>query len=63
MTSNGTSGVRPRPTTAVIFVAAMLVGVMTYTGDLSYTPAVVALLLLAVGLDRYTTAGPGLSGA
>jgi hypothetical protein len=56
VTSNGKSRVRPRPTTVVIFVAAMLVGVMAYSGDLRYTPAVVALLLLAVGLDRHSTA-------
>jgi len=37
----------------VIFVAAMFVGVMAYTGELGYTPLVLALLLIAVGIGRY----------
>jgi ABC-type polysaccharide/polyol phosphate export permease len=38
---------------AVIFIAAMIVGVMAYTGDLVYTPVVLVLLLIAVGIGRY----------
>ncbi len=37
----------------VIFIAAMLVGIMAYTGDLIYTPVVLVLLLIAVGIGRY----------
>jgi ABC-type polysaccharide/polyol phosphate export permease len=37
----------------VIFIAAMFVGVMAYTGELGYTPLVVVLLLIAVGIGRY----------
>ncbi len=37
----------------LIFIAAMVVGVMAYTGELGYTPVVLLLLLLAVGVDRY----------
>ena len=37
----------------VIFIAAMLVGIMAYTGDLVYTPVVLVLLLIAVGIGRY----------
>jgi fatty-acid desaturase len=37
----------------VIFVAAMFVGVMAYTGELVYTPLVLVLLLIAVGIGRY----------
>jgi len=37
----------------VIFIAAMLVGIMAYTGELVYTPIVLALLLIAVGIGKY----------
>jgi ABC-type polysaccharide/polyol phosphate export permease len=37
----------------VIFIAAMFVGVMAYAGDLVYTPLVLVLLLIAVGIGRY----------
>ena len=37
----------------VIFIAAMIVGIMAYTGDLVYTPVVLVLLLIAVGIGRY----------
>jgi fatty-acid desaturase len=37
----------------VIFIAAMFVGIMAYTGELVYTPVVLALLLIAVGIGRY----------
>lgn len=37
----------------VIFIAAMFVGAMAYTGDLSYTPIVLVLLLIAVGIGKY----------
>jgi fatty-acid desaturase len=37
----------------VIFIAAMLVGIMAYTGELVYTPVVLVLLLLAVGIGKY----------
>jgi fatty-acid desaturase len=37
----------------VVFVAAMFVGVMAYTGELVYTPLVLVLLLIAVGIGRY----------
>jgi hypothetical protein len=42
-----------RSKNVVIFVAAMFVGVMAYTGELVYTPVVALLLLLAVGIDRF----------
>jgi uncharacterized membrane protein len=37
----------------VIFVAAMFVGIMAYTGELIYTPLVLVLLLIAVGIGKY----------
>ena len=37
----------------VIFIAAMFVGVMAYTGELGYTPLVLVLLLIAVGIGKY----------
>jgi hypothetical protein len=37
----------------VIFIAAMFVGIMAYTGELGYTPLVLVLLLIAAGIDRY----------
>ncbi|WP_158293566.1 MULTISPECIES: hypothetical protein [unclassified Halorubrum] len=37
----------------VIFIAAMIVGIMAYTGDLVYTPVVLVLLVIAVGVGRY----------
>ena len=37
----------------VIFIATMIVGIMAYTGDLVYTPVVLVLLLIAVGIGRY----------
>lgn len=37
----------------VIFVAAMVVGVMAYTGELGYTPVVLVLLLIAVAIGKY----------
>jgi ABC-type polysaccharide/polyol phosphate export permease len=37
----------------VIFIAAMFVGIMAYTGELVYTPLVLVLLLIAVGIGRY----------
>jgi hypothetical protein len=46
-----------RLTYPVVFVAAMVVGVMAYEGTLAYTPLVLGLLVLAVGLDRYGSAG------
>lgn len=46
---------RPRSKNVVIFIAAMFVGVMAYTGELVYTPVVVLLLLLAVGIDRFSS--------
>jgi hypothetical protein len=42
-----------RSKNAVVFVAAMIVGVMAYTGELVYTPVVVVLLLLAVGIGKF----------
>jgi fatty-acid desaturase len=37
----------------VIFIAAMFVGTMAYTGELVYTPLVLVLLLIAVGIGQY----------
>jgi ABC-type polysaccharide/polyol phosphate export permease len=37
----------------VIFIAAMFVGIMSYTGELIYTPLVLMLLLIAVGIGKY----------
>ena len=37
----------------VIFIAAMFVGIMAYTGDPRYTPIVLLLLLFAAGIDKY----------
>ena len=37
----------------VTFIAAMIVGIMAYTGDLIYTPVVLVLLLIAVGIGWY----------
>jgi len=37
----------------VIFIAAMIVGIMAYTGELVYTSVVLVLLLIAVGIGRY----------
>jgi uncharacterized membrane protein len=37
----------------VLFIAAMFVGIMAYTGELVYTPLVIVLLLIAVGIGRY----------
>jgi fatty-acid desaturase len=37
----------------VIFIAAMFVGIMAYTGELGYTPLVLVLLLIAAGIGRY----------
>jgi fatty-acid desaturase len=37
----------------VIFIAAMVVGIMAYTGELVYTPLVLVLLLIAVGIGQY----------
>jgi fatty-acid desaturase len=37
----------------IIFIAAMFVGIMAYTGELVYTTVVLVLLLLAVGIGRY----------
>ena len=31
----------------------MIVGIMAYTGDLIYTPVVLVLLVIAVGIGRY----------
>ncbi|WP_159435751.1 hypothetical protein [Halobaculum gomorrense] len=45
--------VNDRWTNVVIFIAAMIVGIMAYTGDLVYTPVVLVLLLIAVGIGRY----------
>jgi hypothetical protein len=39
--------------TVVVFIAAMIVGIMAYTGELVYTPLVLVLLAIAVGIDRY----------
>jgi len=40
-------------TNVVVFIAAMVVGVMAYSGDLAYTPLVLLLVVLAVGIDKY----------
>jgi ABC-type polysaccharide/polyol phosphate export permease len=45
--------VNARSKNVVIFIAAMFVGIMAYTGELGYTPLVIALLLIAVGIGRY----------
>jgi hypothetical protein len=37
----------------VIFIAAMFVGIMAYTGELGYTPLVLVLLLIAAGINWY----------
>ena len=37
----------------IVFVAAAFVGAMAYTGELVYTPVVLALLVLAVGIEKY----------
>ena len=37
----------------VIFIAAMFVGVMAYTGELGYIPLVLILLLIVVAIGRY----------
>jgi uncharacterized membrane protein len=37
----------------VLFIAAMFVGIMAYTGELVYTPLVIVLLLIAVGIGWY----------
>jgi hypothetical protein len=50
--TNVVSRLTGRYTTAILFVAGLVVGVMAYTGDLRYTPIVLALLVLAVVLDR-----------
>jgi len=42
-----------RSKNAVIFIAAMLVGIMAYTGELGYTPVVLVLLLIAVVIGKY----------
>ena len=55
MYMNGTvqRRVNTRWKNVVIFIAAMFVGIMAYTGDLVYTPVVLVLLLIAVGIGRY----------
>jgi ABC-type polysaccharide/polyol phosphate export permease len=45
--------VNTRWKSVVIFIAAMFVGAMAYTGDLSYAPIVLVLLLIAVGIGKY----------
>jgi ABC-type polysaccharide/polyol phosphate export permease len=45
--------VNARRKNVVIFIAAMFVGIMAYTGELVYTPLVLVLLLIAVGIGRY----------
>jgi len=45
--------VSARSKNVVLFIAAMFVGIMAYTGELVYTPVVLVLLLLAVGIDKY----------
>ncbi|MBS3761451.1 MAG: hypothetical protein KGY43_08290 [Halodesulfurarchaeum sp.] len=42
-----------RSKNVVIFIAAMLVGIMAYTGELGYTPVVLVLLLIAVVIGKY----------
>jgi len=42
-----------RSKNAVIFIAAMLVGIMAYTGELGYTPVVLILLLIAAVIGKY----------
>ena len=37
----------------IIFITSMIVGIMAYTGDLIYTPVVLVLLVIAVGIGRY----------
>jgi fatty-acid desaturase len=37
----------------VLFIAAMIVGMIAYTGELVYIPLVLVLLLIAVGIGRY----------
>ena len=37
----------------IIFITAMIVGIMAYTGDLIDTPVVLVLLVIAVGIGRY----------
>jgi len=55
MSMNGTIQRRmnARWKNVVIFIAAMIVGIMAYTGDLVYTPVVLVLLLIAVGIGQY----------
>ena len=45
--------VNARWKSVVIFIVAMIVGIMAYTGDLVYTPVVLVLLLIAVGIGWY----------
>lgn len=49
---------RPRTTTAVLFVAAGLVGVAAYYGDLSATPWVLAALVGVALHGRVTRSAP-----
>ncbi|WP_193309945.1 hypothetical protein [Halorubrum halophilum] len=44
-----------RSKNVVIFIAAMFVGVMAYTGDIGYTPVVLLLLLIAAAIGRYSS--------
>ena len=45
--------VNARWKSVVIFIVAMIVGILAYTGDLVYTPVVLVLLLIAVGIGWY----------
>jgi len=45
--------VNARSKNVVIFIGAMFVGIMAYTGELGYTPVVVVLLLIAAVIDKY----------
>jgi hypothetical protein len=44
-----------RSKNVVIFIAAMLVGIMAYTGELGYTPVVLVLLLIAAVIGKYSS--------